>query len=152
LLLIFFIATVDDMNSAKSPGIINHEGIVQKRDDTSVIVSISSSTACSGCHAEGSCNMSGKEEKIIEVAGKYNVHPGDKVVILMKQSMGFAALFLGYLLPLISVVTALIILVAMQVPELPAGLLSLGILIPYYLILYFFRGKVNEKFSFTLKV
>lgn len=139
------------MNSAKESGIINHEGIVQKIDDTSVIVSISSSTACSGCHAEGSCNLSGKEEKIIEVTGKYNVQPGDKVTILMKQSMGFAALFFGYLLPLISVVTVLIIFVAMKMPELIVGLLSLAILIPYYIILFLFRKRVNEKFIFTLK-
>lgn len=140
------------MNSIKNSGIINHEGIVQQIDDTSVMVSISSSTACSGCHAEGSCNMAGKEEKIIEVTGKYNVQPGDKVTILMKQSMGYAALFLGYLLPVISVVTILVILVALEMPELTAGLLSLAILIPYYIILFLFRKRVNEKFIFTLKV
>lgn len=140
------------MNSTKNSGIINHEGIVQRIEDTSVIVSISSSTACSGCHAEGSCNMAGKEEKIIEVTGRYDVLPGDRVTILMKQSMGYAALLLGYLLPLVSVVTVLIVLVALEVPELPAGLLSLGILIPYYIILFFFRRRVNEKFTFTLKV
>lgn len=140
------------MNSTKNSGIINHEGIVQRIDDTSVIVSISSSTACSGCHAEGSCNMAGKEEKIIEVTGRYDVLPGDRVTILMKQSMGYAALLLGYLLPLVSVVTVLIVLVALEVSELPAGLLSLGILIPYYIILFFFRRRVNEKFTFTLKV
>lgn len=140
------------MNSTINSGIINHEGIVQRIEDTSIIVSISSSTACSGCHAEGSCNIAGKEEKIIEVTGKYNVNPGDRVTILMKQSMGYAALFLGYLLPLVSVVTVLIILVALEVPELPAGLLSLGILIPYYTILFFFRKRVNEKFTFTLRV
>jgi sigma-E factor negative regulatory protein RseC len=140
------------MNSLEKSGIINHEGIVQKIDDKSVIVSISSSTACSGCHAEGSCNMAGKEEKIIEVTGRYNVHPGEKVTILMKQSMGYAALFLGYLLPLISVVTVLTILISIEVPELYAGMLSLAILLPYYLMLYFFRKRVNEKFTFTLKV
>jgi sigma-E factor negative regulatory protein RseC len=140
------------MKSEKNTGIINHEGIVQKIDDTSVIVSISATTACAGCHAEGSCNMSGKEEKIIEVAGRYDVHPGDKVTVLMKQSMGFAALFLGYLLPLIAVVAVLIILVIMEVPELTSGLLSLAILLPYYTILFFFRKRVNEKFVFTLKV
>jgi len=136
----------------KNAGIINHEGIVQKIGDTSVIVSISSSTACSGCHAEGSCNIAGKEEKIIEVTGRYDVHPGDRVTIIMKQSLGYAALLLGYLVPLFSVVTVLIVLVAMEVSELSAGLLSLGILIPYYSILYFFRRKVNEKFTLTLKV
>jgi sigma-E factor negative regulatory protein RseC len=140
------------MKTIKNSVTINHEGIVQKISDSSVSVVISSSTACSGCHAEGTCNMSGKEEKIIEVTGRYDVHPGDRVTVLMQQSMGYAALFLGYLLPLISVLITLIVLVVSGVSELTAGLLSLGILIPYYSILFLFKKRVNEKFTFTLKV
>ncbi len=116
------------------------------------MVTIISSSACSGCHAEGSCNMSGKEEKIIEVRGRYNVNPGDQVTILMKQSMGYAALFLGYLLPIIVVVACLSILISLNVSELSSGLISVAILIPYYIILFFFRKTINEKFTFTLKV
>lgn len=139
------------MNSSDNFRTINHEGIVQKSDDKSVIVSITSASACSGCHAEGSCNLSGKEEKIIEVKGHYNVKPGDPVTIVMKQSMGFSALLLGYILPLFSVVASLIILISLNVTELVAGLSSLAILIPYYIILFFFRKQVNQKFTFTLK-
>lgn len=132
-------------------GIINHDGIVQKADERSVTVSIISSTACSGCHAEGSCSMSGKDEKIIEVRGKYSVSAGDQVVVLMKQSMGYTALFLGYLLPLIIVIITLIILISVNTPELSAGLISLAVLIPYYTALWFLRDRINEKFTFTLK-
>lgn len=140
------------MKDSINSGTINHEGIVQKADDKSVIVSISAASACSGCHAEGSCTLSDKEEKIIEVSGNYNVKPGDTVTILMKQSMGYTALFLGYLLPLIAVISILLILISMKVPELGAGLISLAILIPYYVVLFFLRKRINEKFTFTLKV
>jgi sigma-E factor negative regulatory protein RseC len=140
------------MSSSDYSGTISHEGIVQQSDDKSVIVSITTSSACSGCHAEGSCSMSGKEEKIIKVTGTYNVKPGDNVTILMKQSMGYAALFLGYILPLITVITILIILVSVDIPELVAGLTSLAILIPYYIILFIFRKRIDKKFTFTLKV
>jgi sigma-E factor negative regulatory protein RseC len=140
------------MNNSGSIGTINHEGIVQKADDKAAIVTISAATACSGCHAEGSCTLSGKEEKIIEVAGNYNVKPGDRVTILMKQSMGYAALFFGYLLPLISVIFTLVILISINLNELSAGLISLAMLIPYYFILYLFRKRINEKFTFMLKV
>jgi sigma-E factor negative regulatory protein RseC len=139
------------MNNTDSTGTINHEGIVQNADDKSVIVSISVSSACSGCNAEGSCSIAGKEEKIIEVSGKYNVKPGDLVTILMKQSMGYAALVLGYLLPLVSVVITLIVMITLKFPELSAGLISIAVLIPYYTILYFFRNRINKKFTFTLK-
>jgi sigma-E factor negative regulatory protein RseC len=140
------------MTNSESAGIINHEGIVQRNEGNAVIVSISSASACSGCHAEGSCTMSGKEEKIIEVHGRYNVNPGDLVTILMKQSIGFAAIFLGYVLPFIIVITVLIVMISLKVPELLSGLTSIAILIPYYIILYLFRRRINAKFTFTLKV
>jgi sigma-E factor negative regulatory protein RseC len=139
------------MKSSEGTITINHEGIVQKADEKSVIVNITAFSACSGCHAEGSCTLSGKEEKIIEVTGKYDVKPGDTVTVLMKQSMGYAALLLGYVMPLISVITVLILLISFNIPELSAGLISIAVLIPYYIILYFFRKRINEKFTFTLK-
>lgn len=139
------------MKNSGSIGTINHEGIVLKVEEKVAIVSISAASACSGCHAEGSCTLSGREEKIIEVPGRYTVKPGDKVIIVMKQSMGYTALLYGYLIPLILVILILIILSSNNVPELSSGLISLAVLIPYYVILFIFRKKINEKFTFTLK-
>jgi sigma-E factor negative regulatory protein RseC len=140
------------MTDSDSANFIDHEGIVLSNEDNTVIISISSASACSGCHAEGSCNLSGQEEKIIEVHGKYDVKSGEHVTILMKQSMGYLALFLGYLFPVIAVVTVLLTMISIKVPELFAGLISLAILLPYYIILYFFKKRINKKFTFTLKV
>jgi len=130
---------------------IEHEGIVKSSDKKSVTVSIISSSACTGCHAEGICSLSGREEKTVEIPGIYKVVPGESVTVLMKQSSGFAAVFLGYVLPLILVVAILIILASISVPELTAGLGAIAILIPYYLALYFFRKRINRKFTFSLK-
>ncbi|MGE5420275.1 MAG: SoxR reducing system RseC family protein [Chloroflexota bacterium] len=132
--------------------VINHEGVVTGNSGTSVTISISSQSACAGCHAKGSCNMLGTEEKIVEVKGNYNVKPGDVVSVLMSRSMGFAALALGYLLPFLVVLSILVLMISLRVPELTAGLLSIGALLPYFLILYFFRERLREKFVFTLKV
>lgn len=132
--------------------VINHDGIVKENCGKSVIVTISTSSACSGCHAKGSCNTFGNEEKMIEVEGSYNVKPGDNVTVMMMQSMGYKALFLGYILPFFSVLATLITLISLNIRELTAGLVSLAVLIPYYFILALFRKKINEKFTFTLKV
>src|SRR4030065_513073 len=128
---------------------IEHEGIVKSSDKKSVTVSIISSSACTGCHAEGICSLSGREEKTVEIPGIYKVVPGESVTVLMKQSSGFAAVFLGYVLPLILVVAMLIILASISAPELTAGLGAIAILIPYYLALYFFRKRINRKFTFS---
>jgi sigma-E factor negative regulatory protein RseC len=139
------------MNKSGSNSTIQHEGIVKKVDGNSVLVSIISSTACSGCHAEGLCGLSGREEKIVDIKGKYNVSTGDSVTVLMNESMGFKAVILSYLLPFVILVVSLILLTTFSVPELAAGLISIGILAPYFIILYFFRKRINESFIFTLK-
>ena len=140
------------MEDSSGITVIRHTGIVQKSDNESVTVLITAESACKGCHAEGSCNLSGKEEKIVEVKGFYNVKEGDTVTVSMKQSTGFKALFLGYILPLLIVLTFLILFAYIGYSELAAGLLSLSSLLPYYLVLYFTRNKINDKFIFSLKI
>ncbi|HEX2969346.1 MAG TPA: SoxR reducing system RseC family protein [Bacteroidales bacterium] len=136
---------------AEGSEVINHEGVVTSNSGKSVIVSISSQSACSGCHAKGSCNMFGTEQKLIEVIGTYSVEPGDIVNILMERSMGVSALFFGYILPFFVLLISLVTSISFNLPELTAGLISFGMLMPYYLILYFFRKRLSEKFTFTLK-
>lgn len=139
------------MDERRNKGTISHEGIVHRKDNNSVVVRITSSSACSGCHAEGYCNISDQKEKLINVTGSYDVSPGDRVILLMTQSMGFRALSLGYLLPLVVLIAGLVVFLSLSVPELTAGLLSIGILIPYFLILYFLRDRISNKFNFTIK-
>jgi sigma-E factor negative regulatory protein RseC len=140
------------MKNSRGINTIIHKGIVKKSDDESVTVIITPESACSGCHVEGSCSLSGKVEKSVIVKGRYNVNEGDNVTVSMKQSTGFIALFLGYVLPLIIVITSLIILVSLRYPELIAGLVSILSLLPYYLILYLFRKRINDNFIFSIKV
>jgi positive regulator of sigma E activity len=139
------------MKKSASYSIIQHDGTVKKVDGNSVLVSIISSPACSGCHAEGLCGISGKEEKIIDIKGKYNVSPGDSVTILMEQTTGFKAVALSYMVPLVIVIAGLFIFNSLSFSELTTGLVSLLLLVPYFLILYLFREKINRSITFTLK-
>lgn len=131
---------------------IGHEGTVTGVSEKSVMVSISARSACSGCHAKESCNMLGSDIKTIEVKGKYNVKKGDTVDVLMQQSMGFTALFFGYVMPFFVLLTTLVIMISSGADELFAGLISIAILLPYYFAVYIFRKRISEKFTFTLKV
>ena len=130
---------------------IQHDGIVQEVGNNSVLVTITSNSACAGCHAEGLCNITGKEEKSINVTGKYNVAPGDRVTVQMEPSMGYKAILLSYLIPLIIIIACLSIMISTGLSEPVAGLVSISILIPYFLILYLFRSRINRRFIFTLK-
>lgn len=130
---------------------IQHEGTVMKVENESVLVSIKTGSACSGCHAESICNLAGHEEKIINVKGNYGVTPGDHVIVLMKQSAGYRAVVLSYMIPFAVVIAGLIVFNYLSVNEIVAGLGSIFLLVPYFLILYLFRSKINSSFSFMLK-
>jgi sigma-E factor negative regulatory protein RseC len=140
------------MSVSDNSGTIEHEGIVQKSDNESVIIKILSVSSCAGCHAEGLCTLSGVGEKTVVVPGTYNVAPGDTVTVLMKKSTGYSAVLLSYLFPLILMISALIVLIESSVSELVAGLVSIGVLVPYYFILWLLRKRISNNFTFKLKV
>lgn len=140
---------MEELYSGKT---IIHNGIVQKFENESVTVTISAESACVGCHVKGSCSLSEKKDKTIDIIGHYDVKEGDAVSVMMKQSAGFSALFLGYLLPLIVVLVCMIIFSVMEYPELITGLAAISSLLPYYLILYILRKRIDNKFIFSLKV
>ena len=131
---------------------IQHEGIVYKTDAHEVSVRITANPACSGCQAEGLCSLTENKEKIINVPGSYKVSPDDHVLVQIKKEMGYTAVILGYIIPLAAVIMILVILTFFSVPEIAAGILSVSILLPYYLILYLMRKRIDKKFAFTLKI
>lgn len=129
---------------------ISHEGVISSMSEDRVTVKITSYAACTSCHAKGACNMAGgEEEKLLHIPVP---HPdfsiGEKVRVILAQSLGFRALFLGYVLPVLLVLTVLLVMTAAGSNELLAGLFSLAILLPYYVGLKLMRGKVDRQFSF----
>lgn len=131
---------------------IAHDAIVRRIDSNSVTVTLLNHESCAGCHAEKACGVSGKETKTVVIEGNYDVKPGSRVTVTMKLSDGYRALFLGYLLPLFIFIFFLVLLSALSVDELPAGLISLGVLVPYYLLFYLFRTSIYSGISFKLKI
>ncbi len=135
-----------------SKGNIEHKAIVKEIADNSMKVSILASSGCVSCSAKGICNVSEVEEKIVEVSkfeGNYKI--GDEVKVYYKQILGFRALFLGYVLPFLLIFTSLIISLIITKHEGLSGLIALGSLIPYYIVLYVTKKKINDKFSFSVK-
>ncbi|MFZ2338312.1 MAG: SoxR reducing system RseC family protein [Bacteroidales bacterium] len=130
---------------------IQHEGTVKEVGIDSVVVSIVSCAACAGCAARGMCGMTENQEKTIDIRGKYDVAPGDKVTVQMEESAGMKAVILSYVVPFFIVIGGLFALQSLPVNELTAGLISLALLVPWFLILYIFRKKLDRSFIFTLK-
>ncbi|WP_347838154.1 SoxR reducing system RseC family protein [uncultured Draconibacterium sp.] len=119
---------------------------------TSLIVNIVSQSACSTCHAKGACTVSDYQDKEIEVTEyKLTYKIGDEVTILFKQSKGFTALIWGYVVPFFVVLGTLIVALEITGNELKAGILSLVVLVPYYITLYFFRHLLKKVLKFELE-
>ena len=131
---------------------IKHIGFVKEMRGSSMIVNIVNESACSACHAKSSCVVSDFQDKEIEIsnfAGNYT--QGQQVNVVFKETQGFTALFYGYVLPFILVLVTLIIVVLVFENELIGGLLSLAILIPYYMTIYFFRHLLKKVFTFQVE-
>ncbi|MEN8119015.1 MAG: SoxR reducing system RseC family protein [Bacteroidota bacterium] len=137
------------MNSIKT---IEHKGIVKEADKDKLIISIITNSSCASCEAKGSCSASEIEEKEIEVRKFNDVYKvGEQVFVFFKESLGFRALLLGYLLPFIVLMTILIIATLFGLDEGTSGLLALGSLVPYYTIIFFLNKKIKKTFSFSIR-
>lgn len=131
---------------------ISHQGLIVEMNDQKISVQIISLSACATCRAKGMCSASDMTEKLIEVKNdhKYVFHTGDRVNLVMKQSLGNRAVILGYLFPFILLLVTLLVS-SQYTGELYAGLLSLAVLVPYYVILYLFRDRLSKTFNFGIE-
>jgi sigma-E factor negative regulatory protein RseC len=132
---------------------IRHSGIVRDIDERFVYVSVVSQSACAACHAKGACNVSDMNEEIIEIprASSTDLKAGDQVSVVLKKSLGTKAVMLGYVVPFLLVLGTMIAMVTTLEDEGLAGLISLGVLVPYYVILYLQRDRLKRTFSFSLQ-
>lgn len=131
--------------------VIEHDAIVKESGDDLLRVAVRAGSACKGCHAEGYCNPSGQQEKIIDIRGSYLLKAGEKVTVLMRLKTGYTAVFLGYILPLIFLIITLVITSLLLLPEPLIALSSILVLALYYLVLYLLRERISRKFTFSIK-
>ncbi len=131
---------------------VEHKGTIESINEGIIRVNILSQSACASCHAKGGCSVADMENKTIDVySSVQGFKPGELVNVVMQQSQGFKALFLGYVLPFIFVMTTLITGTFSGLSEGVAGIISLAILPPYYLALFLLKDKLQQKFSFRIQ-
>jgi len=130
--------------------VIEHKGIVTEISSQSVLVELTVMSACSACHAKAMCSFD-SAQKIIEINNPGTWEKGETVKVVMRESMGKKAVFLGYLLPFIVLTVSLIIFNLTGINEGISGLLSIGMLVPYYLGLYILKDKIKRVFNFNIE-
>lgn len=131
---------------------VEHQGRVTEKADNIVRVGFVSNTSCSSCNAKGVCSVADVENKFIEVEDKDEKWQlGESVNIVLEQKQGFKALWFGYVLPMLVLLAAMIITYAITGKDGLSGLVALGVLVPYYLVLYLIRSYLKNEFTFKIK-
>lgn len=131
---------------------IRHEGVVDSIDGQNVKVRITQSSACGGCQARNICRAAESKDKLVEVhtadAGKYVT--GQTVIVAGAESLGMKAVAFAFGLPLLLLLAALVTAMTVTGSEKTAAIAALGILVPYYLVLFLLRDRIKKDFQFRI--
>ncbi|MBD0851712.1 SoxR reducing system RseC family protein [Maribacter arenosus] len=127
-----------------------HSGVVSKKSGSSLIVSLDENVHCESCRAKGTCGISDSGSKEVVISNPTDSFAlNEHVNVILKKGLGLKAVFWAYIFPFLLVVLTLIIASAFLV-EWMAGVLSLLILIPYYLLLYMLRNDFKKTFKISI--
>ena len=143
---------------------IKHDGIViAVNGDGTVLVRIVQTSACAACKAKAMCASAESKEKEIlalfvgeeakrQEGERQDIKLGDEVVVMVQQKMGWKAILLAYMLPFIVMMTVVAIgngLLGIREEVIgTAALCAMGV---YYIVLGFFKDKIQKDFSFTAR-
>ena len=135
---------------------VEHEGIIREISEDYITVEIVNKSACAACHAKGFCVAGEEKTRCVDVpysidtlVEEYNV--GDKVNLVLNQSLGVSAVFISYAIPLVILILFLLILSNTGLNELAVGLLSLAGVGVYYFFVYLFRNRLERIFTFSIE-
>ena len=132
---------------------IVHAGKILEITPDFTTVQIIVSSACSSCHAKGLCGMSEEEEKVIMLPtdpyATYNV--GDEVQVCTKMAMGLKAVWISYVIPLAVLMILILSLSSVIGNEVISGLVAIGGVGVYYLVIWLLRDRLQNEFLFYIK-
>ena len=96
--------------------------------------------------------MSEMQEKIITIPTPKdkNLSIGQEVNVSMGLGQANKAVVFAYVIPLIILVAMIFILNGLKIEEGLNALISIGSLIPYYLILFLFRNRLKRRFEYEI--
>lgn len=131
---------------------IVHSGVITGMDGNKIRIHIEQQSACRTCHSRSVCmasDMKGKEVFVENDGGNYQI--GETVELLGRTSTGLLAVLLAFVIPFLLILLSLIVLQRVVTSEAVSALISLSLLMPYYLILSLFNKKLDKKLQFYIQ-
>ncbi len=152
-MMIRFLLNLQSIVMEKKLENIEHPGVVEDISGKNVMVRIKSRTACGDCKSKSYCGLQDVKDKIIDIetskAADYKI--GQKITVTLKQSLGYKAVLLGYMVPLVILIMALIVMITLTGNEPLSALIAVLIMVPYYVMVYLKRHKLRKTFNFHIK-
>ena len=131
---------------------IRHEGVIDSVEGQTVTVRITQSSACGGCQVRNICRAAESKDKLVEVhcADASGLAAGQTVTVSGAESLGMKAVAFAFGLPLLLLLAALVTAIVVTGSEKTAAIAALGILVPYYLVLFLLRDRIKKDFQFRI--
>jgi sigma-E factor negative regulatory protein RseC len=132
---------------------ISHPGVVDSIEGNRIKVRIVQTSACAACKVAAHCNAAESKVKMVDVicrdTAKYST--GQDVVVWASKEVANKALLLGFGVPLLLLVGMLMIVLRLTSDEGVSALVALGSLLPYYVLLWLLRDKIQQRMAFQLE-
>lgn len=134
-------------------GEIAHRGRIVEITPDFTTVEIVSHSACSECHAKGLCGLSEDVTKVISVpTDPYTERAvGDEVDVCLKRTMGYKAVWISYVVPVLILLILILTLSSVIGNEAVTGLVSIGGVCLYYLVIWMLRDRLRNDYVFYIK-
>lgn len=132
---------------------MEHKAKVVSVEPPIVEVEMTVEDACSSCRAKEVCGAGTAEHRIVAVHDTFasSYHVGEEVLIEISEIMGAKAATYAYIIPFFIMLAVLFVLKSMEVSDLITGLSALGAAGLYYLVLWFFRKRIEKVIIFKIK-
>lgn len=133
---------------------IRHAGVVESITDECVKVRVTQTSACSACKIAAHCSASEQKEKLVEVYDMHSIKGrtvGENVVVSTSLGVGMRAVAIGFAIPFVVLVATLLIVLRLTGNEGAAAIAGIVSLAPCYLVIWLFRDKLRNRFTFVIE-
>ena len=129
---------------------IKHEGIVSMISINAITISLKGNVNCEGCKAQSACGVSESNDKEIEIENPMqSFQLNESVDVVLNRELGLKAVFWAYVFPFILMFSVLVI-TSLFLKEWISGLISLAVLVPYYLMLFVLKDTFKKAFQVSI--
>jgi sigma-E factor negative regulatory protein RseC len=133
--------------------LLEHKGIVREVGERLVEVEMVVEGACAGCKAKGLCGVDEENKRFVTVYDSLAQYytPGEEVWVGISEVMGMKAATYAYIIPFFILLGTLLLTLHIGWSENAAALSSLGLMCVYYIVLFFFRKRIEKEIVFRIR-